>query len=210
MTSDVERRRQAIAAGHSGDLELAKSFLTDPKAKVRSAAISSLQKLGKLSDQILKNALIDQSAEVRIRAIELATKSSTEIPIFLLQDQEHSVVETACWALGEKKDVGKTAIKELIKITNSHEDQLSREAAVAALGSIGDFDGLDAILSALKDRPAIRRRATIALAAFDDPRVEDALKESLRDRDWQVRQAAEDLLDNRKDENFIEIRSNKK
>jgi HEAT repeat protein len=40
---------------------------------------------------------------------------------------------------------------------------------------------------------AIRRRAVIALAAFDDPRVEDAWRRCLEDRDWQVRQAAEDL-----------------
>jgi len=33
------------------------------------------------------------------------------------------------------------------------------------------------------------------LAAFDDPKVDEALKKSLNDRDWQVRQIAEDLLD---------------
>ena len=47
---------------------------------------------------------------------------------------------------------------------------------------------------ALEDKPAVRRRATIALAAFDDPRVDGALRRCLEDRDWQVRQAAEDLL----------------
>jgi len=47
---------------------------------------------------------------------------------------------------------------------------------------------------ALEDKPAVRRRATIALAAFDDPRVDVALRRCLEDRDWQVRQAAEDLL----------------
>ena len=33
---------------------------------------------------------------------------------------------------------------------------------------------------------------------FDDPKVENALKESLNDRDWQVRQIAEDLLDSKR------------
>ena len=55
--------------------------------------------------------------------------------------------------------------------------------------------GLETVLEALKDKPAIRRRAAIALAAFDDPKVDEALKKSLNDRDWQVRQIAEDLLD---------------
>ena len=39
----------------------------------------------------------------------------------------------------------------------------------------------------------MRRRATIALAPFDGPEVDEALARALADRDWQVRQAAEDL-----------------
>jgi HEAT repeat protein len=34
----------------------------------------------------------------------------------------------------------------------------------------------------------------LALAPFDGPAVDAALQEALGDRDWQVRQAAEDLL----------------
>ncbi|MEY3679413.1 MAG: hypothetical protein RL547_25, partial [Actinomycetota bacterium] len=37
-------------------------------------------------------------------------------------------------------------------------------------------------------------RAVLALAPFDGPDVQAALKKALDDRDWQVRQAAEDLL----------------
>jgi hypothetical protein len=33
------------------------------------------------------------------------------------------------------------------------------------------------------------------LAGFDDPRVEPALRRAAADRDWQVRQAAAELLD---------------
>jgi HEAT repeat protein len=65
---------------------------------------------------------------------------------------------------------------------------------VAALGSIGDPAGLPAILRALEDRPAVRRRAVIALAPFDGEEVTGALEKALTDRDWQVRQAAEDQL----------------
>jgi HEAT repeat protein len=68
-----------------------------------------------------------------------------------------------------------------------------REAAVAALGAIGDPAGLEAILTATRDKPAVRRRAVLALAPFDGPAVDAALQEALGDRDWQVRQAAEDL-----------------
>jgi HEAT repeat protein len=54
---------------------------------------------------------------------------------------------------------------------------------------------LDAVLAALTDRPTVRRRATVALAGFDDPRIEPALRQAASDRDWQVRQAADELLD---------------
>ena len=68
-----------------------------------------------------------------------------------------------------------------------------REAAVAALGSVGDKAGLPAVLAATTDKPAIRRRAVVALAAFEGPEVEAALRRAMDDRDWQVRQIAEDL-----------------
>jgi HEAT repeat protein len=46
----------------------------------------------------------------------------------------------------------------------------------------------------LEDKPQIRRRAVIALAAIESPESDAALRGCLTDRDWQVRQAAEDLL----------------
>ena len=49
------------------------------------------------------------------------------------------------------------------------------------------------MLAACADRPAVRRRAVLALAAFDGPEVEAALAAALEDPDWQTRQAAEDL-----------------
>ena len=64
---------------------------------------------------------------------------------------------------------------------------------MAALGAIGDDAGLAAILGAMGDKATVRRRAVIALAPFEGPEVEAALAQALTDRDWQVRQAAEDL-----------------
>jgi HEAT repeat protein len=82
----------------------------------------------------------------------------------------------------------------LCALGRDHPDALVREAAVAALGAIGAPSGLDTILHALThDKPAVRRRAVIALAPFDGPEVDGAIARSLTDRDWQVRQVAEDL-----------------
>ncbi|MDG2352989.1 MAG: HEAT repeat domain-containing protein [Acidimicrobiales bacterium] len=188
-------RRKAILSRHSGDYKLAISLLDDGDAKVRGAALSSLEKLGKLSRKILEKSFCDASPEVRKRAIELLVKRPEEIPLNAFDDEDSLVVETACWAAGEKENQTHELINQLCFIADSHTDQLCREAAVAALGSIGSPLGLETVLEALKDKPAIRRRAVIALAAFDDPKVDEALKKSLNDRDWQVRQIAEDLLD---------------
>jgi hypothetical protein len=39
----------------------------------------------------------------------------------------------------------------------------------------------------------VRRRAVLALAAFEGPEVDAALEAARSDRDWQTRQGAEDL-----------------
>ena len=95
------------------------------------------------------------------------------------------------------RTTGGAAVPSLVELASAgsgHSDPLCREAAVAALGAIGDPAGLPAVLAALEDKPAVRRRAAVALAAFDGPDVESALRRCLDDRDWQVRQVAEDLL----------------
>jgi len=86
------------------------------------------------------------------------------------------------------------AVFALSTVARQHVDPLAREAAVAALGSLSDPAGLPALLAACRDKPAVRRRAVLALAPFDGPDVDAALHAALADRDWQVRQAAEDLL----------------
>jgi len=103
------------------------------------------------------------------------------------------VVEVAAWALGEQESGAAGAVDGLAALATSHSDALCREAAVAALGAIGDERGLPAILAATADKATVRRRAVISLAPFSGPRVDAALEAALHDRDWQVRQAAEDL-----------------
>lgn len=114
----------------------------------------------------------------------------------LLSDREAAVAEAAAWALGElgEGSVAAGAVAPLAEAAGTHPDPLVREAAVAALGSLGDPAGLEAVLAACRDKPAIRRRAVLALAPFDGPDVDAALRAALEDKDWQTRQAAEDIL----------------
>jgi hypothetical protein len=104
------------------------------------------------------------------------------------------VVEVAAWACGEVESDDSGIVATLSSLATTHDDALVREAAVAALGAIGDPAGLEAVLHGCDDKPAIRRRAVLALAAFTGPEVEAALRRALDDNDWQVQQNAEDLL----------------
>ena len=117
----------------------------------------------------------------------------------LLDDADATVVEAAAWACGELTGTDprsqRAAVERLTLLATEHEDALVREAAVAALGSIGDAGGLQAILAATSDKPAVRRRAVLALAPFEGPEVDARWqRRSRRIRDWQVASAAEDLL----------------
>ena len=119
----------------------------------------------------------------------------TDIPIdHLLTDPSNAVVETACWAAGEHAEAGGRHVPTLVSIATEHSDALCREAAVAALGAIGSAAGLDAILAGTRDKATVRRRAVLALAPFEGAAVDAALESAQSDRDWQVRQAAEDLI----------------
>jgi HEAT repeat protein len=111
----------------------------------------------------------------------------------LLHDADATVVEVAAWACGEHEQVDDATLDRLIALTTAAGDALVREAAAAALGAIGDERALPAILAACEDKPQVRRRAVLALAPFDGPEVGAAIERALTDRDWQVRQSAEDL-----------------
>ena len=140
----------------------------------------------------------DPDAAVRRRAAELAPALGSAVApralMTLLADDEPLVAEAAAFALGERTGAGPRVISALGRAATGHDDPLVREAAVAALGALGDPSALAIVLSACDDKPAVRRRAVLALAAFEGPDVEARLRIALTDRDWQVRQAAVDLL----------------
>jgi len=108
-----------------------------------------------------------------------------------LGDADALVVDGAVFALGEHLYV--PALEGLIRVATNHEDARCRESAIAALGAIGDDRARPAVLGALEDKPAVRRRAIVALANFEGPDIEEALARASEDRDWQVRAAVDQL-----------------
>ncbi len=147
-----------------------------------------------LTDDDLRRALTDPAPIVRRRAAAEGRDRRDVDLLPLLDDEDPLVVEGAAWALGERESRAEPIVARLSAVATGHTDPLAREAAVAALGAIGDPAGLPAILVATRDKPAVRRRAVLALAPFEGPEVDEALERAQGDRDWQVRQAAEDLL----------------
>lgn len=213
----AHRRRRAAVAGHTGDRTTALLLATDPDPSVRSTALGALARLDALTADHLIDALDDPDPTVRRRAVELAARTTDEhgdeegrvlrALADALGGDDARVVEVAAWALGERAGADPVTgepdavlpdgvLDALIAVATRHDDALCREAAVAALGALGRADGLEAVLAATVDKPAVRRRAVIALAAFlDDQRAVAALRAAADDRDWQVRDAAEILLD---------------
>lgn len=196
-TAEVaERRRKIVAAGHSGDVTTARSGLSDPSPEVRAAAVGALSRLQALDEVELSETLRDDDPLVRRRgALIAATRNDAgEALSALLDDPEPVVIEVAAFAWGERPEVPRGILDRLVVLATNHEDSLCREAAVAALGSIGDQRGLEAVVAACGDKATVRRRAVLALAAFDGEQVTAMLRSMLEDRDLQVRQSAEELL----------------
>ena len=193
--------RERLPRGAVAELEAA---TTDPDARVRAAAVAALVRAAGRTRAAAgwRRACRDAAAPVRRRTAELAPElgeaASPRALTTLLDDSDVTVVEAAAWALGERAPSGPArarAVATLARLATDHDDPLAREAAVAALGAIGDPAGLAAVLAACTDKPAVRRRAVLALAPFAGPDVDAALARALTDRDWQTRQAAEDLRD---------------
>jgi hypothetical protein len=194
-------RRAVALAGHTGDVVTARSGLAAADPAVRAAALGALERLGALTETEQVAGLADTDSGVRRRAVTIAAGWPGVDLRALLDDADPSVVEVTAWACGEREAVDDDVLERLIELAgDGRADPLVRESSVAALGAIGDDRGLGAILAATTDRPAIRRRAVLALAPFLDPdhaaaaAVAAALERALADRDWQVRQAAEDLI----------------
>ncbi len=203
----AQRRRQAILAGHQApntSADTARTLLADPQAPVRAAALNALHRLNQLTGPQLTTGLNDPTAAVQQQALNVATqqlptKELAQEVAQLLDHHDPNVIETTCWALGEilpelnQPELSEQHATQLADLGQNHDDPLCREAAIAALGALGHPNSLQVILAALNDKPPIRRRATLALAPYQGPQVDAALKRMLTDRDPQTRQAAEDL-----------------
>lgn len=223
LADRAERRRLVAEAGHAGDVARIRPALDDPDGGVRATALGALVRAGAADPSDLVARRADPDGTVRRRLATLIARfapsherdaAATILLGALLADADPTVVDAAAWAAGEvwqapeddraggdggdgdthPAAIPAAVLEAVIRLVTDHDDSLVREAAVAALGSIGDERGLPAILAACADRGPVRRRAVLALAPFDGPEVDAALERARGDRDWQVRHAADDLM----------------
>lgn len=197
-------RRQARAkAAFVGPIDAVVRDLRAADPAARAAALRALARRTADPRRELAIASGDPAGLVRRTAAELLARDTTDsgrrLLVALLFDADSLVVEEAAASLGERREL--EAVGALSRIARFHDDPLCREAAVAALGAIGDPGGFPAVAAATEGPPALRRRALVALAGFDAPElapeITAVLEQHLTDRDWQARQAAADLLTDR-------------
>ena len=162
---------------------------------MRATALGALERLGYLDADTLAAALADQSPVVRRRAAAL----SAHHPEVLAPR-----VAVRSRRLGRRD--GRLRLRRARAPTlPSSSGSVSWPQTMPTLwcarrpsppsAPLVRCRRLAAILhAAARDKPAVRRRAVIALAPFEGPEVDAAIAAALQDRDWQVRQAAEDLL----------------
>lgn len=193
-------RRHAIVAGWANDENSARACFAETDPVVRASGFGALVRMGTVTLEDFSAAAVDPAWQVRSRALGA-------LPMFwddhlagavdlveALHDDDPVVLELACFVAGECEPVPPGVIERLCEITVDHPEPLCRESAVAALGSLGDPDTVATVLAACRDRATVRRRAVLALAAFDGDEVDEMLQTMAGDVDWQVRQAAEELL----------------
>lgn len=168
-----------------------------PSARHRILALRGAVRQSLVEPGDWLDALNDPSPEVRREAVNLVAYVPIDRDeifgtiVGLLDDADPLVVDGAVFALGEH--LYSPAVERLCDVAMHHEDARCRESAIAALGAIGDDRGRPAILGALDDKPPVRRRAIVALANFEGPDIDEALRRASEDRDWQVRAAADQL-----------------
>ncbi len=188
-------------AGHAGDRETVANGLVNDLPDARRVALSAAARLDMLEAATLRPHLRDPDPGVRNRAIEIAARLDdghllVDDLIEVLNEGTTDRAEVAAFALGELDldDAGRArATTALSRQATGHDDALCRESAVAALGALGYQHYT--LLAATADVATVRRRAVLALAPFEGPAVDAAIEAALGDRDWQVRQAAEDLTE---------------
>ncbi len=196
------RKAAAWSLGQTGRRKAVEPLiaaLQDPDEEVRREAVEALVRIGTPAMQPLVSALREEDSEVRRRVAEVIgrfySSSDTEplmhaFVLSALKDGDALSRARMATLLGEIGDGW--AVKPLIEALYYFN---VREAAGKAILGIGE-PALGPLMAALKHHHIpVRKAAAQLLGCIGDPRAASALQSALKDRDWEVREAARAALD---------------
>jgi HEAT repeat protein len=188
--------RAGFANGNDG-VALLRTYVKDGDVRRRVLALRGLVRRSLMTDQLWRDSFSDDEPTMRREAVQqFAYVTDVDTTLLdtvssMLADSDDLVAEGAAFALGEHNYT--EAVDPLCVAARTHDDARVREAAIAALGVLGDDRARSTIIEALSDKAPIRRRAIVALANYEGPDIEAALDGAGEDRDWQVRAAVTQL-----------------
>ena len=190
---EIGRLKSVVVASYRNEPDVVVIALDDHCERVRAAAISAMVRMGMADNPIVAKALGDSAIEVRLAGAR-AAKSLLDFPLipYLKSEQDPLVLEAIIFAVGERGET--EAFDELCSIALKHPDALCREAAIAAFANFQNEASMSVLQVAALDKAPIRRRVAIALAGLEDTQASELLKKLSKDRDWQTRQIADELL----------------
>lgn len=208
-------------------------LLKDSDSDVRVKTIEVIGKIGgEKGIRYITPLLTDPAISVRRKAAEtlgsLNSKESVESLIHLLKDADDSVAAEAALSLGKIGD--EKAIKELIVLlTDKNRPMMLRSKVIFSLANIKAIDGIKAIIDIIKDKNEDKGMKQIALQtlkncdekmALDDisqiidgsdvfaqkeiPQSKDALFDSLKSEDINIRFGAVKELSKKGDKEAVE------
>lgn len=194
--------RQVALAAHDGNTDLLGSYVDSDEEIVRAAAVRGLWECthGSPTDPepvlLMLHQLMGNERTTHV-LVAVGETFATRHGILCQQLLDHAdprVVEAGCFAAAQLAPSASHLVDRLEGLASTHEDDLVRESAIAALGAYGLPRSTSIVIAATSDKVYVRRRAIVALSAFEGDDVEDALRAATADRDAQTRALAEDIL----------------
>ena len=193
------RRAAARRLGRVGPAEarrLVELALVDEDREVRSIVARRALELGFVpAVDLIRPWLKNADVELRKIALSLLQIDPPEEVLFdverLLLDPDKTVRALAARTLGRTDPRLMTNRMVPLILALRDVDPLVRGEVAEALGRVGTITTTTQLASLLEDPDAeVRRRALVALSAFDDPSVQSALVAGLLDTDESVKMAA--------------------
>jgi len=139
---------------------------------------------------VFEELLREPDPEVRANAVKgfgnLEDPGALPFAFNLLRDPDERVASEAVRALGKIDD--KRAVKPLLELLSSSNNENLLSEAIKVLGNLGDKRALEKVTGFLNsDSQILRGEAAVSVAKLGSGKVLEDLKELLKDESWHVR-----------------------